>query len=187
MLEQLQQIDTELFLMINRNLANPVCDLLMPAATNEWILRGILLAIVLALVTFGKTRGRLAAVGCIIAVAISDQVSAQLIKPLVERVRPCHVVAGVHLLVNCTQGLSFPSSHAANTFGQAMFLGALYPRARWYLFGFAAIVSYSRIAVGVHYPFDVVVGASVGVLCGSFVYWLWRQAARRYPAMRAHT
>lgn len=186
MLEALRQIDTELFVAINRGLANPVCDLLMPAATNEWILRGILLTIALALVIFGKTRGRLAALGCVLAVVLSDQVSAQIIKPLVERVRPCHVVAGVHLLVNCSQGLSFPSSHAANTFGQAMFLGALYPRARWYLFGFATVVSYSRIAVGVHYPFDVVVGALVGLLCGRLVYWLWRQAARRYPAMAAH-
>lgn len=155
----------------------------MPIFTNSWFLRAVLAVIFLALLIFGKRRGRLAAIGCLLTVVLSDQISAQLLKPLVERVRPCHVLPDVHLLVNCSQGLSFPSSHAANTFGQAAFLGIVFPRWRWYLVGFAAIVSYSRIAVGVHYPLDVLAGAGVGILAGLLVLLVWRLVEKRWPRL----
>jgi membrane-associated phospholipid phosphatase len=180
----LSQLDSELFIAINNGLANPVCDLIMPLVTNSWVLRVVLGVIVLGLAIFGRSRGRIAALGCVVAVALSDQISAQLLKPLVARVRPCHVIDGVRLLVDCSQGLSFPSSHAANTFGQAVFLGVLYPRARWFLVAFAAVVSYSRIAVGVHYPLDVVAGAVVGIFAGSLTLVFWRLAERRWPSLK---
>lgn len=184
MVTALLKLDTELFIAINSGLANPVSDFLMPIITNSWVLRAVLGLILLSLIVFGQSRGRVAAVGCVVAVLISDQISAQIIKPLVARVRPCHVIDGVRLLVDCSQGLSFPSSHAANTFGQAVFLGVLYPRATWFLVTFALIVSYSRIAVGVHYPLDVVAGAVVGIFAGGMALLLWRLAERRWPSLR---
>ena len=51
--------------------------------------------------------------------------SDAFLKPLFERLRPCKVM-DVHLLVGCGAGYSFPSSHAANIFGQALFFGLLY-------------------------------------------------------------
>ncbi len=174
-----------MFVAINSGLANPASDILMPILTNSWFLRTVLAVIFLALLIFGKRRGRLAAIGCLLTVALSDQISAQLLKPIFERIRPCHVLADVHLLVNCSQGLSFPSSHAANTFGQAAFLGVLFPRWRWYLVAFAALVSYSRIAVGVHYPLDVLAGTGVGILAGLLVLFAWRLSEQRWPRVFA--
>ena len=180
MLDWIVGIDSEIFVFLNTRLANPVFDLIMPIATNDWFLRAVFAIIILAMLVFGKKQGRIAAVFCLATVAVSDLLSAQVIKPLVGRVRPCHVIENVHLLVNCSQGLSFPSSHAANTFSLALFLSDVYPRLRWLLYSFAAIVSYSRIAVGVHYPFDVVVGALTGVVAALGIGMVYRWTIRKY-------
>jgi undecaprenyl-diphosphatase len=179
----LTEIDTGLFLFFNVKLANAGSDLLMPIITNDWFLRVVFLIIILYLLILGKKRGRIAAALCIVTVAASDLTSAAVFKPLFERIRPCHVIANVHLLVNCSQGLSFPSSHAANSFGQAALLAAIYPRHRVIFLLIAAVVSYSRIAVGVHYPFDVLAGALLGIGCGLAVFFLHRQTARRFPLL----
>lgn len=184
MLDGLAGFDTDLFVFLNTRLANPIFDLVMPIATNDWFLRGVLAVIILLMLVFGKKQGRIAVVFCLATVALADLLSAQLIKPLVGRIRPCHVVENVHLLVNCSQGLSFPSSHAANTFSLALFLSGIYPRLRWLLFSFAAIVSYSRIAVGVHYPFDVLVGALTGVTAALVVTVVYRWMTSKYKLTR---
>lgn len=185
MLDWLIATDSTAFVYLNNQLANPVFDVVMPVVTDRWFLRGIFAVIILLLLIFGKKRGRILAVFCIATVALADQLSAQLIKPMVMRIRPCHVIQSVHLLVDCSQGLSFPSSHAANTFALATFLTAYYPRTTWYLFAFAALVSYSRIAVGVHYPFDVIVGAIVGVVSGLTIIYLNHLMSLRFNFMRS--
>ena len=72
---------------------------------------------------------------------------------------------------HCGGMYGFVSSHAANTFGLAAFTAPLVRR-RWYtwlIFIWAAIVSYSRIYLGVHYPGDVAGGALVGLACGFLI------------------
>jgi membrane-associated phospholipid phosphatase len=180
MLEWLVARDTDVFVFLNTRLANPVFDFIMPIATNDWFLRAVLAAIIIAMLIFGKKPGRIAAIFCLATVALSDLLSAQVVKPLVARVRPCHVIESVHLLVNCSQGLSFPSSHAANSFSLALFLSGIYPRLRWLLYSFAMIVSFSRIAVGVHYPLDVLFGALTGVLAALLIAAVYRWVVRKY-------
>lgn len=187
MFESLVQIDVCAFNFINQSLANPVSDFLMPIITDRWFLRGVLLLIAVAMLIWGKREGRIGVPFLIIAVAISDQASSQLFKPMFERIRPCHVIQTVHLLVDCSQGLSFPSSHAANVFAVAVFLSPLYRKARWYLFTFASLVCYSRIAVGVHYPYDVLFGALLGVAAGLLALLAYRWTMKRLFPSNTHT
>jgi undecaprenyl-diphosphatase len=75
----------------------------------------------------------------------------------------------VHLLVSCGSGFSFPSSHAVNNFAAALILAFFFPQNKWWFFGFAALVAFSRVYVGVHYLFDVIGGAVIGLFCAGSV------------------
>jgi undecaprenyl-diphosphatase len=172
MFEFIQTIDTWLFHLINGGIANPLFDKIMPFITENqhWLLVYIILFVWL-LWKGGKT-GRICAAVLIITIIISDQVSSSIIKDYVARLRPCHVLSDVRLLVPCGSGKSFPSSHAVNTFAAAVVLSHYYRKYIWLLFGIAATISFSRIYVGVHYPFDVIGGACFGLLVGYFVAFL---------------
>lgn len=158
-------IDQSVFHFINTNLANPVTDFIMPLITLDLhikIFYGACLAVIL---WKGDRRLRVAVIFSLITVAVTDQISSSVIKPLLVRPRPCHIMP-VHLLVNCGAGFSMPSSHAANLFGQAYFFKSIAPGSAKYLIPLAILIALSRIFVGVHYPADILVGASLGTLAG---------------------
>jgi len=64
---------------------------------------------------------------------------------------------------------SFPSGHAASAAAFAMAVGTVLPPLRWPLRVLAAVVGFSRVYVGVHYPSDVLAGATVGATVGTSV------------------
>lgn len=173
--EFLRLADVAIFRFINLTLANPVTDVVMPFLTDlnqNWFGRGLIAAAWLLLVARGGKPGRAAAFLLIPLIAVSDQISSNVIKGLFMRPRPCHllngaaVVEGVRLLVGCGGGYSFPSSHAVNHFAAATLLSRYYPGAARYLFGYAALIALSRVFVGVHYPLDVIGGALIGLGVG---------------------
>lgn len=172
MIDWLLTIDRSIFLFINQGLANPVTDFIMPVITNDNFLRGLYGLLIMTVLILGRKRYLWAILFSIVVVALTDQTSASLIKPLVGRLRPCKVME-VHLLVNCGSGFSFPSSHAANLFGQALFWGLVFRRALWPGVVFAFLVGLSRIFVGVHYPLDFLTGTVIGALIGAIVAWLY--------------
>jgi undecaprenyl-diphosphatase len=106
-----------------------------------------------------------------IGIAISDQL-ANLFKNGVLRLRPCHTsfLEAKMRLVTCGGMYGFYSSHASNAFFIATFLSSLlgekYKYFTIFIFFWAIIVAYSRIYLGVHFPFDVAFGAFVGFLLG---------------------
>ncbi len=169
MLEFLVHLDTLLFNLFNQTLTSPVLDWLMPRLTNldNWKL--LILLIWIALMVWGGKRGRAAALLLILTITLSDQMSSFVIKPLVHRIRPCHVVETVRLLVGCSGSFSFPSSHATNSMAAAALFGGFYHKYRWYFYTLAGLIAYSRVYVGVHYPFDVIAGAILGFLVGWLV------------------
>lgn len=112
----------------------------------------------------------------------SDTGSVVLFKNTVQRLRPCHApdLQGlVHLVNNhCGGQYGFISSHASNHFALAIFMvGMLRSRSFWTVLAlvfWAAIVGYSRIYLGAHYPGDVIVGALYGSMIGGLAYVLFR-------------
>lgn len=172
-IEILAQVDAALFHFFNGQLANPVFDKVMPVITTTGNWRPV--AAVAGLFWFwkGKNKGRWAVLYAAVAWSAADFLNSNFIKEIFERSRPCLTLPDVHLLVGCGQTFSFPSGHAVTTFALAVFLTLVYPRAKWVLFPLAVLISYSRIAVGVHYPFDVLAGIPVGALFGYFFYRLF--------------
>ncbi len=120
----------------------------------------------------------------LLMITFTDQVTSSLIKPWVQRLRPCHdpaVAALLHLVDGkCGGTYGFVSSHAANTFALATFISSLFSF-RWFwltiaIVSWAVMVSLSRVYLGVHYPGDILGGALVGVSAG----WLAGYCVRRF-------
>ncbi|MFH1685958.1 MAG: phosphatase PAP2 family protein [bacterium] len=184
MLDVLSQWDQAIFAFLNVTLANPVTDLIMPVVTSDNLLRLGYAVAMLLLLWKGDRRMRRLVLFSAVALLITDQVSAHLLKPFFERPRPCHIMEEINLLVNCGGGYAMPSSHAANAFGQATLFALSYRQWRWYLWVFASVVAISRVFVGVHYPGDVLAGAALGIGTGWMVFalatvWLSKMHPRR--------
>jgi membrane-associated phospholipid phosphatase len=109
-----------------------------------------------------------------LTVAAADTISSKILKGLFGRPRPCADVffsGEVRLLASyCGANGSFPSSHAANHFAMAVFFFMSFrdiaPYTRWLLFAWAALICFSQIYAGVHYPSDILGGAILGAGIG---------------------
>jgi len=165
----LYSADTALFLFLNRNMANPIFDIVMPFITNAHNWRIPILLMWLSLIIFGRKEGRITAILVVVILALSDQLSSSVIKPWINRIRPCFVVEGARLLINQVKSPSFPSSHAANMAAMAVLFSVKYRRLMALFIAVAVTVSYSRIYVGVHYPSDMLGGWGLGIACAVII------------------
>jgi membrane-associated phospholipid phosphatase len=187
LLEFFYSIDKAVFYFFNHTLQNPVFDAIMPFLTDLNKNKPALVAVGLLwalLIWKGGRAGRIAGLLLIPTIVLSDQLNSSWLKSLFGRIRPCHVLTDVHLLVPCGSGLSFPSSHAVNNFAGAVVMSAFLPKWTWAFMTFAALVAISRVFVGVHYPFDILVGAAVGAACGSMVVVAYRLSERWWTERR---
>ena len=112
-----------------------------------------------------------------LCITLADQITSGLCKPFFERFRPTQDPDMMYLVhtVNGYRGgmYGFMSSHAANTFAVAMFVSLLVRNwlMTFFTFTWAMIASYSRIYLGVHYPGDILCGATVGMIVAALLYW----------------
>lgn len=173
MLDQLTQLDQNLFIAINNGLSNPFFDWLMPLLRNKYFWSPLYLFIVVFLLKNYKRQGFILLVFFLVTFAVADYFSASVIKPAVERLRPCNdpaLKAEVISLVRCGSGFSFPSAHASNHFALGMFLiTVFYRKWKWILplaLLWAFSISFAQVYVGVHYPLDVIVGGILGCMIG---------------------
>jgi len=115
------------------------------------------------------------ALGIGISVAVSSG-----IKQLVNRPRPSQSYPDEINSYTSSTGKSFPSGHTSLAFSTATVLSLQYKK--WYVtvpaFAWAASVGYSRMALGRHYPSDVLCGAAVGVGSGYLGHWLTKKIFR---------
>jgi undecaprenyl-diphosphatase len=81
---------------------------------------------------------------------------------------------------------SFPSSHAsvACAFAAAAWYSAPHALGRWAAVLLALLVTWSRVALGVHFPLDALAGAVFGVLSAVLTLPLSRWVTRRLVQLR---
>lgn len=182
MIDQIVHIDQEIFLAINQGLSNPVFDWLLPILRNPYTWAPLYLFLVIFFIkTYGKT-GILIVVMTLATFGASDAISSHLIKKSIKRVRPCNDIEfkeEVNIRVRCGSGFSFTSSHATNHFALAFFWIVLFRRkwkhAMWLCITWATLISVSQIYVGVHYPFDILCGAILGILIGLATGYIFKK------------
>lgn len=175
MLQWLTEIDKSIFYAIN-GFHNGFLDWLMWEFSGGifWLVALFTIAFMLVK-QYGKKGWVLIAVGGLLF-AVSDQ-TCNYFKTTLKRERPSHnpeMVKDINLVDNYTGGpYGFYSGHASNSFALCTFtyfLLRLKLKGAGWLFAFAALTSYSRIYLGVHYPFDILTGALMGFSLGMLFY-----------------
>jgi undecaprenyl-diphosphatase len=186
MIEQLRTLDRSLFLAINGAHA-AWADVLMHTVSQiaTWIPLYVFLLYMIR--NRWGSRGLWWSLPVIAAMIwCTDSGSVLLFKNTVQRLRPCHApeMAGlVRAIDGCGGSFGFVSSHASNHFGIAAYMiGVLRctPRwSTWTLLSWAALISYSRIYLGVHYPGDVISGGLYGFSIGTIFALLFQRIMDR--------
>jgi undecaprenyl-diphosphatase len=100
------------------------------------------------------------------------------VKDIFQRARPFEAHPQIHPLY-VVHSSSFPAGHAATAFAGATVLAFVVPRLAWLLYLIAAVIGFSRVYVGVHYPTDVLGGAVIGVIVGAAFVLALRAARNR--------
>jgi undecaprenyl-diphosphatase len=160
------------------NLSAPWVDLIVGVSFlgSGWMMFGLLPALFIR-------KFRVPAAVTLVMLGLVSGVVA-LVKPIAGRVRPCQALSWAHSLpLSVPIDCSFPSGHAAGSFAFATFVLTLNRRAGAFLVPIAVVIALSRVALGVHYPSDVLAGAILGSALGwgsarLYVLWRERNAAR---------
>lgn len=172
MIEIINEIDTDLFLFLN-SFHSSVFDRIMNIITHRSTWIPMYLLLIYFLVTKKRMGWQLVLV-LLIAVSFSDFITSHLLKPFIGRLRPCHLEAiqnKVHVVEKCGGMYGMPSSHAANSFTLAFLMNFFFKNRNVKLFYlWAAVVSYSRIYVGVHYPFDILLGICCAFIISKLIF-----------------
>ena len=181
MLFALQAWDGALLLWIMRVFSTPLLDTFFPdfTALGDKGLVWIAMAIVMILMGNKKHPWRETGVLTVVGLGLNALVCNVILKPLFARPRP-YTVYGFEPLISYMGDFSFPSGHTSAAFAAA---AVLYGRnQKWgrIAYGFAVLMGFSRLYVGVHYPTDVFFGMLVGIGAGKAVLWMtqWYQEKR---------
>jgi undecaprenyl-diphosphatase len=193
-------VDESLFHLINERWTNPALDLFMAALSNVEIWRPLLIGVVIFMLVFGGFQGRACILCILVALAIGEQFTG-ILKSAIDRHRPKQVESVRLVQLQKTRpafmtlfkkpmvrfsdqsdrkqsGPSFPSGHMTNNTAIALCLTLFYRRG-WLYWIVTALIGYSRIYLGAHWPSDIVatfflaVGETLLVLALLELVWRW--------------
>ena len=162
-IEDAERLDLAIYAAVART-PTPALDVAMSRLSQaaDYSRLSVIAAGLLAVT--GGPRGRRAAVHGLASLGVTATVVNVAVKPLGRRRRPDRLAEEVPLARHVRMPLSrsFPSGHSAGAFAFATGVGHVSPTAAVPLRALAALVAYSRVHTGVHYPGDVLAGALIG-------------------------
>jgi undecaprenyl-diphosphatase len=150
-------------------------DPLRAVALNaQYVFVGLLAALFLARGKWRSRNGRRAVVAAGFSALLALGM-AHLTADLWARPRPYEAHRDAHLFIAPSHDPSFPSDHATAAFAIAVAIFLRHRTAGWFALGLATLLSIARVAVGTHYPADVLAGAAVGTAAALI---LWHPSVR---------
>ena len=173
----IMNVNVDLFYFINNGLSNPYFDFIMPHITDIGGLAfyAVVLAILLLLSwkdIFGLGKYFTLVKLCVASLILTVVITAGA-KLFFSQPRPYLVLEHVNVLTATMDPNSFPSGHTATTLSTmtVLFLSAKryftrYNLVKCFCVVFSILIAFSRIYIGMHYPFDVLVGGVIGLACG---------------------
>ncbi len=137
----------------------------------------ILLAVILLF--FRKTR--VVGVTALVALMINHVMTNMILKDLIARPRPYTVSPEIVTLIKQLSSYSFPSGHTSSSFAAAFVIHRMLPKkAGVPALILAAMIGFSRMYVGVHYPTDVLGGVVVAFMCSVWAHYLVQVIIRKW-------
>ena len=170
-------IDGGVLLWIQETLRCAVCNGILSVYTKLGDAGMLWIALSVLMLCFRKTRK--AGLASLLAMLLGLLCTNVALKHLVGRDRPWLVVEGLIPLVAEHDPNSFPSGHTCAAFAAASAWCRTLPT-RWMKITavvLAALMGFSRLYVGVHFPTDVLAGMAVGLFCGWLAWVLWKRLA----------
>lgn len=142
---------------------------------------GFVIAAPLALAVASNPDGFTAPLLVVVSEGLAHGVNSAL-KPIFHRARPYASYPDLKTPNGKMEDdpHSLPSGHAAVSFAAATALADTHPNMALPAYGLAALISYSRMYNGLHYPTDLMAGALVGIGVGKFTRWGLEQINGRY-------
>src|SRR3954451_24492076 len=164
-LDDVNRIDTALYAAVAQT-PTPTLDRAMARLSDAANYSRLSMVAAAGLAAFGGSRGRRARALGLASIAVTSTLVNLGAKPLGRRRRPDRAGAEVPVArhVKMPTSTSFPSGHSAAAFAFATGVGHVLPPAAIPLRALAALVAYSRVHTGVHYPGDVIIGALMGTV-----------------------
>src|SRR5262245_42832126 len=154
-LSELERLDVATYDAIARS-DSPTLDRLMGGLSRAADYSKLSLAAAAVLALAGGPDGRRAARYGLASVGVTATIVNALLKPLLRRRRPDRGAPVAARAIPMPVSRSFPSGHSAAAFAFATGAGRVLPWTAPPLWALGALVGYSRVHTGVHYPLDVI-------------------------------